>query len=247
MQQDNGLELKVGIFVSLALVVVAVLMVVFGRLGDGFDQSYRLSVTFPNANGLLKGADVALAGATVGRVDGPPQPLPQGNGVVVLLKISKKVQIHEDSAFTVGEVGMLGDRNVQIEPIPGSQAPYLKNDDHIEGTRTGGLSSLTEAAQPILEEIQSIVSKIDDKVLTPQTTDDLRVTIKNLRSATGRLDVLLGQAQNGKGAVGSLLNDPKTAGDLSAFLYNIRRKGILFYSDVATKEADDKKKDRSGQ
>lgn len=241
MQQDNGLELKVGIFVSLALVVVAVLMVVFGRLGEGLDQSYRLTVTFPNANGLLKGADVALAGATVGRVDAPPQPLPQGNGVVVNLKIYKKVQIHEDSAFTVGEVGMLGDRNVQIDPIPGSSAPYLKNGSQIEGTRAGGLSSLTEAAQPILEQLQTVVSKINDKVLTPETTDDLRATIKNLRSATGRLDTVLAQAQNGKGAVGALLNDPKTAGDLSAFISNLRRKGILFYSDVATKDAKDKK------
>ncbi len=246
MQQDNGLELKVGIFVLLALLVVGVLMVVFGRLGDGFDRSYSLTVTFPNANGLLKGADVALAGATVGRVDGPPQPLPQGDGVIVALKISKAVKIHEDSTFTVGEVCVLGDRNVQIDPVPNSNAPYLQGGAHIEGARAGGLSSLTEAAQPILEQIQDIVSKLDDKVLTPETTDDLRATIKNLRSATGRLDGLLAQAQNGKGAIGRLLNDPKTANDLSDFIFNLRHKGVLFYSDIATKQAEDKK-DRSGQ
>jgi phospholipid/cholesterol/gamma-HCH transport system substrate-binding protein len=240
MQQDNGLELKVGLFVLIALAVVGILMVVFGRLGEGFSQSYHLVVSFPNANGLLKGADVALAGATVGRVEGAPQPLPQGNGVLVSIKVYKTVKIHEDSAFSIGEVGMLGDRNVQIDPLPGSDAPFLQDGDRVKGTRAPGLASLTEAAQPAVEEIKAMMTTINNKVLTPEATEDLRVTIKNLRSATGRLDSLLAQAQNSKGAVGRLLNDRKTADDLSDFIYNLRHKGVLFYSDLSSEEKDKK-------
>src|SRR5690349_17528312 len=71
-EQDRGLELKVGIFVAVGLAILAALVVQFGRLGEGFKTYYGLTVHFSDASGLLKGSDVLLGGAKVGRVAGPP-------------------------------------------------------------------------------------------------------------------------------------------------------------------------------
>ena len=69
-QQDRGLELKVGIFVAVGLAILAALVVQFGRLGEGFKTYYDLTVHFADASGLLKGSDVLMGGAKIGRVSG---------------------------------------------------------------------------------------------------------------------------------------------------------------------------------
>ena len=54
------------------LAILAALVVQFGRLGEGFKTYYDLTVHFADASGLLKGSDVLLGGAKIGRVSGQP-------------------------------------------------------------------------------------------------------------------------------------------------------------------------------
>jgi phospholipid/cholesterol/gamma-HCH transport system substrate-binding protein len=243
MEQDKGLEFKVGVFVIFALLVVAALMMVIGRVGDLWTPSFTVAVQFDNADGLLKGATVNLAGAPVGKVKTSPHPLDDGRGVSVIMKIYKSAKIRQDSRFRIAEVGMLGDRDIEIDPSPDPNAPLLEDGAVIRGDRSPGLAGLTEAAQPVMDrlgevskKLDTIATKIDRDILTPETSADLRESIKRLRSVLTRTDALLAEAQQGKGAVGVLLRDPKTANDLTAFISNLRRKGILFYSDAASKE-----------
>ena len=77
----------------------------FGRVGEGFKTYYDVSVQFPDASGLLKGSDVLLAGAKIGRVSGGPKLVPGGEGVLVPLRIFDYVKIPTGSKFTVGSSG----------------------------------------------------------------------------------------------------------------------------------------------
>src|SRR5436190_23736783 len=70
MERDRTLELKVGIFVAIGLTMIAGFVVKFGRLGEGFKTYYDLTIRFKDASGLLKGSDVLLSGARIGRVGG---------------------------------------------------------------------------------------------------------------------------------------------------------------------------------
>ena len=80
-QGDNKLALKVGAFVVVGLAVLAGLVVQFGRIGEGLKTYYPLTVRFPDASGLLKGSDVLLAGAKIGRVSGGLRLARSGQGV----------------------------------------------------------------------------------------------------------------------------------------------------------------------
>ena len=82
-QSEKTLELKVGAFVILGLAVLAGLVVQFGRVGEGFKTYYALTIRFPDASGLLKGSDVLLAGAKIGRVSGGPRLAQTGRGSAV--------------------------------------------------------------------------------------------------------------------------------------------------------------------
>src|SRR5438270_2130778 len=80
MDRDRTLELKVGVFVAIGLAMIAAFVVKFGRLGEGFKTYYDLTVRFKDASGLLKGSDVLLSGARIGRVGGGPRLLREGEG-----------------------------------------------------------------------------------------------------------------------------------------------------------------------
>src|SRR5438477_6236102 len=98
-QGDNKLALKVGAFVVVGLAVLAGLVVQFGRIGEGLKTYYPLTVRFPDASGLLKGSDVLLAGAKIGRVSGGLRLARSGQGVEVPLRIFDYVRIPVGSKF----------------------------------------------------------------------------------------------------------------------------------------------------
>ena len=81
-RHERGLEFKVGIFVFLGCAALAGLVMKFGRLGEGVKTYYQLNVKFGDASGLLKGSDVLLAGARIGRVSGGPRLVREGPGVI---------------------------------------------------------------------------------------------------------------------------------------------------------------------
>src|SRR5207237_4239187 len=110
MNRDRTLELKVGVFVAIGLAVIAAFVVKFGRLGEGFKTYYDLTVRFKDASGLLKGSDVLLSGARIGRVGDGPRLLREGEGVAVPLRIYDYVKIPKGSKLIVGSSGLVVDR-----------------------------------------------------------------------------------------------------------------------------------------
>src|SRR6202163_3007073 len=90
---EKTLELKVGAFVIAGLAVLGALVVQFGRVGEGFKHYYALTIEFPDASGLLKGSDVLLAGAKIGRVSGGPHLVSGRTGVAVPLRIYDYVKV----------------------------------------------------------------------------------------------------------------------------------------------------------
>src|SRR5438270_13915623 len=96
-RHERGLEFKVGIFVFVGLAMVGALLVQFGRLGEGFKTYYALTVRVDNASGLLKGSDVLLAGARIGKVAGGPRLVRDGDGVAVPRKIYDYVRVPDET------------------------------------------------------------------------------------------------------------------------------------------------------
>src|ERR1700730_19198432 len=124
-RHERGLEFKVGIFVFAGLAMLGALVVQFGRLGEGFKTYYPITIQFSDASGLLKGSDVLLAGARIGKVAAGPRLVREGNGVLVPLKIYDYVKIPETSKITVGSSGLLGDRFVNVTMQTGTANQFV--------------------------------------------------------------------------------------------------------------------------
>ncbi len=190
-RHERGLEFKVGIFVFLGLAAIGALVVQFGRLGEGFKTYYPLTIRFNDASGLLKGSDVLLAGARIGKVAGGPRLVREGNGVLVPLKIYDYIKIPDTSKFTVGSSGLLGDRFVNVTMPPGTPSKFLPPNSVINGGRETGIEDLTREGGALVGDLRGVVQKIDttvsrlnDEVLSKTTTDNLKSSVAHLNDAT---------------------------------------------------------------
>jgi phospholipid/cholesterol/gamma-HCH transport system substrate-binding protein len=75
-------EAKVGIFVLVALLVLAYMSFRVGESTFGFKKGYTITATFDNVSGLEKDASIQVAGVDVGRVESIT--LRDGKAVVTL-------------------------------------------------------------------------------------------------------------------------------------------------------------------
>src|SRR5438874_10185055 len=148
-RHERGLEFKVGAFVFVGLAMLGSLVVQFGRLGEGFKTYYGVTVRFTDASGLLKGSDVLLAGAKIGKVAGGPRMVREGNGVDVPLKIYDYVKIPDGSKFTVGSSGLLGDRFVNVTMPTGERKAFIAPNSYLNGTRETGIDDRTREGGPL--------------------------------------------------------------------------------------------------
>lgn len=237
--EDRATQTKVGIFILIGLITIGTMVVYFGRLGEGVKGSYTLRVEFPNASGLLRGGEVLLAGAKIGRVMDSPTILPDMNGVYVNLRIFDDVKIPSASKFTIGSSGLLGDKYIEIHLKEGAkESPPIAPGSTIAGVKdTGGLAGMTDDAGTLVKElratvgnINTVVTKINDGVLSEQGLASLRDTLKNLQTtsaslaaASAKVDGVVANADNTiSGGKEALESAKKAAEELQRALADIR-------------------------
>ena len=193
-QTERTLELKVGAFVFLGLAVLAALVIQFGRVGEGFKTYYGLTIRFPDASGLLKGSDVLLAGAKIGRVSDGPRLARSGQGVDVPLRIYDYIKIPADSKFSVGSSGLLGDRFVAVTMPPGEPTAFIAKNSAIDGTRETGLDDLTREGGLVMgdlrvavQNVNTTITRLNDQALSPENMQNLKASVEHLNAATAAL------------------------------------------------------------
>jgi len=252
MKQTTNLETKVGIFLMLGIGLICTLIILFGEMPDLFKPAYSLTVKFPNASGLLKGSDVYLSGALIGKVTTNPQPIPDTQKVEVKLKINKNVAIRTDAQYVIGSAGLLGDKFVEVRPKVYKEgeekAEFVQDGAVIEGEVPTDVNTLMTSAQPLIDRANHIAAQLDDMitrlntdVLSDTSSKDLKETIAKLREMVDNGDSmvtnandLLVQAKTGKGVVGRLLDDKQLGDNVAAFIANLKAHGPIFYKDDTT-------------
>ena len=237
--EDRINQSKVGVFILIGLITIGLMVVYFGRVGEGMRSCYTLRAEFPNASGLRRQADVLLAGAKIGRVVNDPVILPDMNGVYVDLRIFNNVKIPSKSEFSIGSSGLLGDKYVDIglkgdakssEPLaPGSTVKGVNDGGGIAGMATDA-GALVAELRTTVANVNSVVKKLDDGILSQEGIASLRETIKNLQTtstslaaASSKVDKVVAGAdsaiQSGKGTMDSA---KKAADELQQAISDIR-------------------------
>jgi phospholipid/cholesterol/gamma-HCH transport system substrate-binding protein len=186
----SRLELRVGVFVLTALILMGVLLLSFSKGSNLFEGStYDIMLTAGDVSGLKTRANVLMAGVVVGSVK-DIELGPEGKSVTITLRIYKKHQIHTDARFILEQSGFLGDEFVSILPTA-NQGPLFTNGqpataevpfNFLEAARNanGFLLRIDETAN----KLNAAIARVDKLVLNEQTLTNLAVSVANFRHAT---------------------------------------------------------------
>ena len=98
------------------------------------------------------------------------------------------------------------------------------------------LNETTSALSESSKKLDGVIAKAGDTMASAKKdADDLQGTIAEARKTFSSATQLVREAANGKGLLGTLVNDSTLAGDLRALISNLRAHGVLFYRDSAAK------------
>jgi len=128
MQSYRKVEIFVGIFVLLGVLSMSWMAIKLGQIGGMGASGYKLQVVFADAGGLRVGADVMLAGVSIGRVASVQ--LKNNNIAALTLEIQKGVELTTDAIAAVRTKGIIGERYVRISQ--GADREFLSAGDEIE-------------------------------------------------------------------------------------------------------------------
>jgi phospholipid/cholesterol/gamma-HCH transport system substrate-binding protein len=118
----SQLELVVGLFVLVGISAVAYLAVEIGAGTLVGSDTYTLKARFTNVGGLNRGANVVIAGVTVGKVEDIS--LDEAYRAIITLRLRRNVELPVDSMASVRTSGLIGDKFISF--TPGVEEEFLK-------------------------------------------------------------------------------------------------------------------------
>jgi phospholipid/cholesterol/gamma-HCH transport system substrate-binding protein len=167
---------------------------------------YRLVGYFDNVQGLIPNAPVWLAGKQVGRVESVDfEDRETGRPAVrVVLQVDRGVseQIREDSVASIGTIGLLGDRYVEIS-LGTSQLAALAADGELGTINPTDVNLMIDKGAVALESVAVLASNLNEVV------SDFRANVGGRRLAESIGDVagIVREVQDGDGLLHSLIYD----------------------------------------
>ncbi|HEU0008481.1 MAG TPA: MlaD family protein [Verrucomicrobiae bacterium] len=193
---EKRLEIKVGAFAVVALVVLAAILLVFSKGEGWFASTYTLRLRADNVSGLKARSSVLISGVPVGTVTST-ELSPDGKGVTIFLRIQKRYGIHRDALFSVEQIGLLGDQFVVITPTE-NKGTLLQDGDEVDCRAPFSVQGLAASAVGFVQRVdeatkmlKDMMTRINDIFLTKQTLTNLSQTVGNLRAASERAGALV--------------------------------------------------------
>ena len=217
-QEVRWSQLKVGVLVIVALSALAALVFLMSGSTGGFWSGHLyLHSYFENSAGLKQGAPVNLDGVTVGNVTAiHVVPAKRLTPVEVIMKISgdRAREIRADSKSSLETVGVLGDTVVDIDSRQATGRP-VHNGDELPTTETPNLQDVIQASQGTIEQLDTILTKVNsladtlnsDKGSIGMLINNRELYDKGMKTLN-ELSGIVDDINNGQGSIGKLLKDP---------------------------------------
>ena len=195
MKKDTNYVWKLGMFVSIGLVLFAVAVYVIGSQKNIFTPTFMVNTVFKDVNGLKIGNNVRFSGINVGTVDNIV--ITSDTTVNVMLIIQKDVQkfIRKDSRTNIGSEGLMGDKVLTITP-----------------------GSVDEKQAETNDFLQSEVPTNIDDILA-----SVKISTENIEVISDQLAVITYNINNGKGAISRLIKDEGFASHLDKTMVNLEQ------------------------
>ena len=219
-------QLKVGVLILVALLILAVAIVKLGQAGNLFGKRYKLVAFVANASGLRVGGPVTVAGQLAGSVK-DIQFLPPNNDTTRKLKLAIEVnrslseQVRKDSRAQIKTQGLLGDKVFDIS-VGTPRFPTLKDGDTVRITPSTDYDAVVAQASEAINQVVGLtqdLKKVTGGISRGEGTLGQLVTNRqlydNLNASLARTSALMARLENPRGTIGRLLDDPQLYNSLN--------------------------------
>jgi phospholipid/cholesterol/gamma-HCH transport system substrate-binding protein len=182
-------EWKVGLFVTLGLVVMAALVLNFSKGLTLFQDTYLIRVKTSNVGAIKQKAAVLMSGVPIGSVQ-RVELSADGKFVTMYLKILEEYKIYHDARFAIESMGLLGDQVISIRPRQNTggvikEGEEVTSQEPFDLQEVGRASvSLIQRLNGTVEKIDTAVSRVSDIVLSPDTLTNLSTSVGNMRKVS---------------------------------------------------------------
>lgn len=199
----TGAEVKSGIFVIIALVLLLGLTVIVGRFSAKETRTWQIE--FGYISGLEKNAPVRYAGHEVGKVKSIEVRTQAARPIVVTVDLDASLDLKKGAEAFIDTLGMMGEKYVEIKPGDLSQ-PVLEAGQMLTGTdpipmyllvqkmnlMADRMDELTQSLNPLMEEMNGVMSSNKEEIsgiLTnlDQTTDAMNKLLSGNKEEIARI------------------------------------------------------------
>jgi phospholipid/cholesterol/gamma-HCH transport system substrate-binding protein len=209
-------ETIVGIFVVASLAALLAMVVIVAQQEGLFHEYVTYRTIFKNVSGLKSGSEVHLAGVTVGNVLSTAINA-EGN-IVVTFQVLKKNsdRIREDSRSTIGFMGLLGDKSLDLTSGSLSKAA-IPPEGLVTSVEPLDITQVLAKAAPSLEDLQKVIANLvslTDSLAEPGS--DSKKILADIRDIASKIN-------SGQGSLGKLVNDPALYRDVADTMAQVRK------------------------
>ena len=226
MQPNSKTQLRVGLFVTFALALIAFLAFVVGAQQNLFTRKTEFVAIFETVDGLRPGSVVTVAGVNVGSIDSV-EFMDDGRIEVRFSVVNDAAALSRGRAgatagtyeegtsqVSIGSKGMLGDKLMQIT-VGTRSLPLWDPEQPLPASTSGDLMT---AASNAMAEVQGTAENL--RLATDPFRD--QVFSRDVARVAANVARITDMMADGNGAVQHLLTDEATAAELDATLGNLR-------------------------
>ncbi|SHH14620.1 MlaD family protein [Flavobacterium johnsoniae] len=193
MEKQSGYTWKLGMFVTVGLLLFIIAIYFIGKQKNLFGSTFHITSKFKTVSGLEVGNNVRFSGINIGTVE--EIRLINDSSVVVSMVIKDEVRkfIKTDARASIGSDGLMGDKVLTI--TPGEKSTKIIEDN-------GAIASINGIE---MNDIMKSVKK----------------SVDNVGVISEELAIFSHSMNNGNGALARLVRDDKMANSVSNTLSNL--------------------------
>ena len=227
MKRQTYMEVAVGMFVLVGLAVAMVVVLSIAERQHIFVKRVWLYATFDDVGGLRSGSPVFLSGVETGTVNSLSF-TDQGQVTVALrLQANYMNRIKSDSVATIGTVGLLGDKSIEIS-VGSVDAPALSVGGNLRTVPPLSINRLVEGLEPVKNRLEEVLANLSE--VTEELAQDREAIGRTINGAADAIEHL----NRGEGTIGKLFKDERLYQDL---LQTVRssKQAAAAIEDVASR------------
>jgi phospholipid/cholesterol/gamma-HCH transport system substrate-binding protein len=182
---------KVGAFMLIILAILGyfVLKIEDIRVDRGAGTK-KVTAVFDSVAGLDKKSAVRVAGVRVGKVS-DIRLRPDGKAEVTM-ELDRDVQLHQNAAAHVANLGLLGEKYIELEPgspnlpvMPENQQTVLR------GSQPASMDDVTNQVAAIATDVKAITASLRAATAGPEGQQRLVDIVENVRQITAQVRELI--------------------------------------------------------